>query len=82
MYALAGSVLGVPGRTRSERPLRIEYWPVISAARDGVHAGLDQVLRQSQPLASELVDARRRASSQLAAAVWAHVAVADVVGQG
>lgn len=37
--ALAGSVKGEPAMEISDRPLRIEYCPVISAARDGVRAG-------------------------------------------
>ena len=32
-------MFSVPGMMISESPLRIEYWPVISAARDGVQAG-------------------------------------------
>ena len=42
---------------------------------------LHQVLRQPQALAGELVDARRRHAADLARAVGADVAVADVVGQ-
>ena len=37
--APAESVFVVPGTSTSDRPLRIEYCPVISAARDGVQAG-------------------------------------------
>ena len=44
-------------------------------------AGLDQILREAQTLAGELVDARRRRAAQLAAAVGPEVAVADVVGE-
>ena len=44
-------------------------------------AGLDQILREPQTLAGELVDARRRRAAQLAAAVGPEVAVADVVGE-
>ena len=42
---------------------------------------LHQVLRQPQPLAGELVDARGRHAPDLARAIGADVAVADVVGQ-
>ena len=65
----------------SERPLRMEYCPVISAARDGVQRGLDQKLRQPQPFFGELIDARRRRAAQFAAAVGSEVAVADIVGE-
>ena len=37
--ARADSVLGLPSMAISDRPLRIEYCPVINAARDGVQAG-------------------------------------------
>src|SRR5271167_1492441 len=37
--AWAESVLSLPAMMISDRPLRIEYCPVISAARDGVQAG-------------------------------------------
>jgi hypothetical protein len=39
LKARAESVLGLPSTAISDRPLRIEYWPVMSAARDGVQAG-------------------------------------------
>jgi len=37
--ARAGSVYGEPSMAINDRPLRIEYCPVIRAARDGVQAG-------------------------------------------
>ena len=42
---------------------------------------LDQELRQPQAFGGELIDARRRRPAQLAAAIGADVAVADVVGE-
>ena len=40
--------------------------------------GLDEILREAQALAGELVDTRRRRAAQLAAAVGTQIAVADV----
>ena len=42
---------------------------------------LDQVLRQPQPLAGQLVEARRRRAPQLSTAIGAEVAVPHVVGE-
>ena len=78
MNALFGSA-GLPGTMIRDKPLRIEYCPVISAAREGVQAGLDQLLRQAQTLARELVDTRGWGAALLAAAVGTHIAIADVV---
>jgi hypothetical protein len=38
-------------------------------------------LREPQPLAGQLVDARRRRTAQFTAAVRTQIAVADVVGE-
>ena len=67
-------------RSTSDRPLRIEYCPVISAARDGVQAGSTRYCVSRMPSLGELVDARRRRAAQFAAAVGAEVTVADIVG--
>ena len=71
----------MPGTMISDRPSRIEYRPVISAARDGVQAGSTRNWVSRSPSLRELVDPRRWRSAQLAAAVRAKVAVADVVGK-
>ena len=47
--ALFDSVLGLPGTMISDRPLRIEYCPVISAARDGVQAGSTRYCVRRRP---------------------------------
>ena len=53
----------------------------MSAARDGVQLDSTRKLREAQALAGQLVGARRRVAAQFAAAVRAHIAVADVVGE-
>ena len=74
-------MLGVLGTMTSDRPLRIEYCPVISAARDGVQAGSTINCVRAQSFARELVDARCRRAAQFAAAVGTQITVADVVGE-
>ena len=74
-------MLGVPGTMISDRPLRIEYCPVISAARDGVQAGSTRNCVRRSPSRASWSMRGVGAAAQLAAAVGTHVAIADVVGK-
>ena len=65
----------------SERPLRIEYWPVISAARDGVQAGSTRNWVSRSPSLASWSMRGVGAPRSFAAAVGAQVAVADVIGE-
>jgi hypothetical protein len=78
--AFADSVLGLPSTAISDRPLRIEYCPVIYAARDGVQAGSTRNWVSRNP-SRDLVEMWRRRAAQFATTVCAQVAVSDIVGE-